>query len=428
MRRVVLSNSRRGMGTGCKRKFYLKFKEGLKPRKVKTYFRLGKYWHYFIEQIFTKSMKKQSFDFSKIIADTVLYIRHKEIVKDKDEKQELDEMILTLKTMMNRFEPTFNRIIEKYEILGIEVPFRLKFAYNRRKTGSIHPKLSISLLDLKDVYQPNNEFVGVVDGILREKNTDRIFTLENKSTASDFEKFENGIKYSFQNHGYSIAVELMAKKYTWGHFHGNIFNIARKITPHFPSVNQCKKCKGKGERKENKKDKYTIICDLCEGTGKGKISFRKINTTENEIMKIYNSNPHLQKPYYAKWYEEEFLPWMKDRELNFPELFGRIDMYISESKLKEFARETMMVFKNIRQRLNMKREECVRDFHFMKCKSCSYREICIEDSEILKSTLFRYNRNFEYPYEFNQYVNGSRNHIGYPKDPNLQKHLKPFGY
>jgi len=412
MRRVVFSNSSRNVMTGCKRYYYFYNILNLRPEVENTNFRVGGVWHT-IKQRFYEGYRSYDWLYKdgviKIIPgretcgeeiEPRLERISKEVLREKtvtieDSVRELwmDKERPLLESMAGTYPSMARRILDEYDIFGVEIPFRLKISRYR-------DRYMVTWLPLLSDERPATEYVGVMDLGLKKKETNRVFFGENKSTSENsYEAYLPTVDSNYQSVGYACAVSSLCDAMGLGDPIGGVYIASRKKIPTAPHLNQCTKCKGKGVRKLKKEGEF--ICELCDGSGKGALSLSKIETTQRVIDKVLKDAGHLQKDHYV-FFWDDYEKW-RSRCVSDAWHFKFLKVH-SHFDMRMWLEDTLEVLSQYREweRRPKSEKRYTRSWDFTKCKKCEFRPVCLNGDSNYINQFFKRVEPSEYPFEFNE--------------------------
>jgi hypothetical protein len=231
-------------------------------------------------------------------------------------------------------------------------------------------------------------YTGVIDALVRIRGTNRIWVMEHKTTSHGQTSFVKAMEKSFQIYGYMQAAKLL---YPEDDIVGVWYNAARKKVPGVPQANQCKPCKGTGFMdiktkipEINKTVATPSMCTLCEGTGKGELSKRKMETTRSAITQAIQNNPQLQKAEYSEFLVQ-FQVWAEEQIQISAPYFHEYYRPVSEEQVIEWMKDTWAVARAYGKLLKAKTQEFTRSLDATGCGWCPYSILCFDDSPELRS-------------------------------------------
>lgn len=142
---------------------------------------------------------------------------------------------------------------------------------------------------------------GILDGLLRDKNTGKLLLRELKTTKGNVSNYERRADIDPQIRLYAQAAELS------GMTKGEEINIVqyivlRKKLPSIPKDLKCKKCKSEGVIK---KEETITKCESCKGNGFIPSADKRLDSTDLTVLK------HLEKrDFAAKSHGKAELDWV----------------------------------------------------------------------------------------------------------------------
>jgi hypothetical protein len=350
--------------------WYLSEWWGLRREKTAVALRLGTVWHKFMELGLVHGWD--------VARD---YLKSPEVVSDPEVGELVGEMARASQRPMEG-------VLQAYEVLGVEVPFCLKIERKRRKTNWVHPNYSVEVVPLptegeiasSDSRGLTMYYCGVMDGHLKHSNSGSLWVMEHKTTQDNDEtQFSQSMERSYQILGYALAMMVMNRGSKFG---GVFYDAVRKKAPCKPAVNKCKFCDEGFVKPKKGQEAGTIICSVCDGTGKGLLSSRVVETTAEVIQEVLDANPQLAKPEYEAWRQSAFQTWKFEcLRISRPFWFGYFRS-VNLRQIQLWLDEMWQVGLKYKRMLKHKgSEQFVRDLSPMVCKRCSMAELCLGGGE-----------------------------------------------
>jgi hypothetical protein len=401
---IIISNSSRARFS-CKRGWWWAHRMKLKRKETKLPFKVGGIWHNALESAY----ETFSLDGAKGIVSeqcSQWFDETLDTTADDDQLDKVSKSTETLEKMIENYKGILKGHSERWEILGIEVPFAIGIRRHWNAKRGKYKGFKLELLDYEEISKPGYKskylfiYVGVIDLVVKDKGTGYIYGGEHKTTNRDVRSFERSLQLQTQPTGYLIAIDLMIQKNKWqagskNEVTGMIYNIAKKDFPGTPGMNKCKKCNTSATAKKGRVvglNKDGTQCEKCGGTGFEAISGREISTDYKTFMKVFDKYPHLKQEDYQdridilKGYNEDIY-------------HNEFTYYASHEKRHEFLNDLYETFRDIKRF-----EKLPKDKHYpaphWKCEECPYFELCNNDDEGIKDIIYEVETASDYPREY----------------------------
>lgn len=342
--RPYITNSTANIFTTCQKKFDYQIEQGLRLKVSAPPLRFGTLFHQ-CQEAYWEGIKIEAdvFDVKMMIAEAIESWKEKTIRDFKslanqqeaeqaingDKVNDIGPMVELVTDIMNRFVAKYyDSDMVRWEVLGIEVPFKLPL-HTAKGTRSAW------------------DFAGKIDLVLRDKNTGLIYIMEHKSMReANPEKYKRELPLKPQPKGYAWAVKQL-----FGACHGVIYNAARKKVPTEPKVLQ----------KPNQGRKLSVAAQYTD------------TTTELFKEAIRLHDPDNEAAY------EEILGRLKWRDASW---LWRYELHIHERDIAEWEIDRWKVARGIGLAKSARSVGFMRSFDacypFGGGSPCIYRSICLD--------------------------------------------------
>lgn len=364
MERRTVSTSKEKTYTGCRKKYWFIYDQGLRPIVTAAQLSFGRLLHACLEAFYLQ--KKATFEKEitawekeclASVAKAPNQAHEFEIDRDK-----IEEMKRLATGIMLGYVKRYSEDLRRFEILGVEKRFKFPMqvpCHHCKGVGC--DKCQQTGLGRKS---PLWLCEGVLDLVVREtagNGAQLVWIMEHKTSANDLEKYMDQIILDPQPRVYSWAMARVAAEYKYGKVAGIIYNLMRKKIPARPKTVQCRTCKGQGIK--NDKD-----CPKCDASGVGGISKTIPDSTVDIFVKEVNRFGHLKISDYEN--QIAALTARGDR------FFRRQYHFVSDADIRDWQIETYNLCREMASAHHFPRNTSNCFFPFR----CPYVRVCLEDS------------------------------------------------